>query len=248
MGDGSEVWAFSKESDLDDVMRMLTEWRANRQTSPQTSYPQPKSESWQPKLVVLLDDLRRGQTVQALVLEPRYTLNQTQVITAVGDPSGGYMRWGFKPPGQSEPQWTPNIYPLVDKPDVIQRYLGSLRNLTIRDVSVTLGLTDTGAVPDVVTHNPWRWQVTFGGQYSGTVLPPLAIDAHLIGGWCIVESDTTWEQTGQIIEVSEVIGVPNPTPAKRGARAWVQYKTSAGWCVVAIEPRDFGDYGLFGGA
>jgi len=245
--DGSEAFAFSNESDVDDLKLMLTEWRQSRGKPPETSLPSPRMDYRQPKLVVLLDDLLRGQTVQAAVLEPRQTLNQTQVITAVGNPSGGYMRWAFRAPGSSDPEYTPNIYPLVDGPKTIEAYLGAFRRLTLADVTVTLGLTQTGESPDVVTHNPWRWQVTFGGQYAGVVVPSLSIDSHLIGGWCIVESETTWEQTGEIIEVSEVIGVPNPTPAKAGARAWVHHKSRAGWCVIAIEPRDFGDYGIFGG-
>ncbi len=240
-----DAYAFSTEQQLDDVLRMLTWWKTRTGEDPEVGLPQPRSDPKQPLLVVLLDDLERGQAVDAVVLEPRSTLNETQVISALGAPAGGYLRLGFKPSATAATEWTPNIYPLLDDAGVIERYLGALPSLSLADVSVTLGLMATGTLPAVVSHNTWRWQVTFLGRYAGLEMEKLEIDSHLTGATCIVESRTDWESTGRVVQVREVIGVPFPTPARRGARAWVEWKSRAGWCVTAIEPRDFGDYGLF---
>ena len=90
-----------------------------------------------------------------------------------------------------------------------------------------------------------RLDESTSGKYAGVDMQPLQIDGHFSGAYCIVESTTEWITTGAIVAVSEVIGLQSPTPARRGARAWCEWKSRAGWCVTAIEPRDFGDYGLF---
>lgn len=240
-----DAFAFATEQQLDDCMAMIAWWKNRRAEETEITTPAAKIEAKQPLLVLLLDDLERGQTVSAAVLEPRNSLNETQVITALGAPYGGYMKWGFQPSSTAEIEWTPNIYPLLDTSDVIEGYLGACPSLSLADVTVSGGLTYTGLPPDVVSHNTWRWHVTFGGRYAGVDMLPLQIESVLSGAYCIVESTTEWINTGRIVEVREVIGVPFPTPARRGARAWVEWKSRAGWCVTAIEPRDFGDYGLY---
>lgn len=243
-----DAWAFATEQELDEHREMLRWWRQNRGTDGDVTRPETRIDVKQPLLVVLLDDLLRGQAVKASVLEPRSTLNQTQVISALGAPYGGLMKWGFNPSMSAltgSVEWTENIYPLVDDANAIELKLGKLPSLALADVTVTGGLIRTGEAPDIVTHNTWRWQVTFGGKYAGRDLLPLQIQSQLLGGYTLVESVTDWEDTGRVVDVREVIGVPFPTPAKRGARAWVEWKSRAGWCVTAIEPRDFGDYGLF---
>lgn len=241
-----DAYAFASQTTLDDCLSMLDWWKTKRGVDAETSAPDAKFETKQPLLVVLLDDLVRGATVKATVLEPRTNLNETQVITALGSPGGGYMRWGFKPSTTAAVEWSEILYPTLDTADVIERKLTSGGgSLSLADVTVQLGYTITGLPPDQEHWQTWRWQVTFGGRYAGLDVQPLEIDDHLAGATVLVESVTDWEDTGRIVDVREVIGVPFPTPLKAGARAWVQWKSRAGWCVIAVEPRDFGDYGLY---
>jgi len=240
-----DAYAFSTEQQLDDVLRMLTWWKVNHGHDAQVTTAAFRSDPRQPLLVLLHDDLPKGGMVTASVLEPRANLNETQVITAYGAPGGGYFRWGFKVSATATPEWTPFIYPLLDTADVIERYLGALPSLSLADVTVTGGLIQTGVPPNVVQHNQWRWQVTFGGKYAGMDMQPLVIDDHLSYAYLIVESTTEWIDSGKVVEVREVLGVPRPSPLRAGARAWVEWKSRAGWCVTAVEARDFGDYGLF---
>lgn len=241
-----DVFAFSRERDMDDVLKMLQWWRSRGGTDGQpTTGATPPTPYREPLVVALLDDLVSASSVQATVLEPRANLNETQVITALGAPGGGFMRWGFKASAFSETVWTPNIYPMVDDSYVIEGYLQALKGLSVDDVRVTLGRIKTNTSDGIVAHDMWRWQVTFQGQYAGQEMQPIQIDSHMSGSYVLAESKTDWIDTGRVVTVSEVLGVPFPTPLKAGARMWVHWKARLGWCVIAGEARDFGAYGLF---
>lgn len=239
-------YAYVDERDFNDSLQMLREWRERRGSATPGVNPV-RDIPVDDELVVLLDTLEAGETVKAAVLQPRKANNETQIITAMGTPTGGYMRLGYRPSLTAPTEWTPLIYPLVDDASVIQRYLGELPSLASTEVVVGLGKKIVGTAPNQETKNPWRWFVTFKGRYGGGVdVQPLQVDDFFIDSYCLVQSITTWEDSYRIVDVHEVIGVPTPSPLRKGAKAWVRWKRNFGYCLIAAEARDFGDYFLFG--
>lgn len=237
-------YAYVDERDYSDALQMLREWRATKSSVTPGVNPV-RDLPVEDELVVLLDTLEAGETVKAAVLTPRTGLNETQYVTALGTPDGGYMRIGFKPSETAETEWTPLIYPLIDDASKIQQYMEELPSLSPNDIRVGLGLKIVGTAPNLEVKNPWRWLFTFQGRYAGVNVQPLIVEAAFNLGYCVVQSITTWVDSYRVVDVSEVIGVPVPTPLKHGSRAWVRWKRNFGYCVIAAEARDFGDYDLF---
>jgi len=237
-------YAYVDERDYSDALQMLREWRATKSSVTPGVNPV-RDIPVNDELVVLLDYLQPGQSVKAAVLEPRKGRNEIQLVSTLGHPTGGYFRLGFKPSATASTEWTPFIYPLVDDASVIQKYMEELPSLSANDVRVGLGLKTTLSNGVQTQFNPWRWQVTFQGKYTGVDVQPLQVEAVFSDSYIMVQSITQWEDTYRVIDVFEVIGVPFPTPLRPGCHAWVRWRSGFGYCVIAAEARDFGDYGIF---
>lgn len=224
--------------------RMADDWqrRPKGPGAPAPSLADPRND-WNPPIVaVLLDALDAGQSVLAEVLALR-SYNQIQVITAYGQPNGGYFRVGFTLTGQPGSEvFTPLVYPMMDGPDVLQKYLSAIPAIGNGNVEVTLGLKTTD---DTIKHNTWRWLVVFCGKFSGQKLPRLKVEDALTGGGLIVQSVNPLETTGRLETIHEVLGVTTPSPLRAGARCMASWISGIGYCIHACEVRDFGDYGLF---
>lgn len=240
-----EAFAFATLEQRNEVDEMLAWWRLRKSIETGTERSPERQDTREFEIVALLDDLNSGETVQARVLAPANPLNETQVISALGGPSTGYMQWGFQASPTAETEWTPLIYPLVDDAATITRYLGNLPSVGPGNVHVTLGRVQTGTGPNITVHQTWRWIVHFTGRFAGQDVQKLRVLASLSDSYLIVQSETTWVDTGRVIDVHAAIPVPWPTPMRRGAIAAAFPKRRKGYIVIACEPRDFGDYGLF---
>lgn len=240
-----EAYAFATLEQRNEVEEMLAWWRLRKSIETGTERPPERQDTREFEIVILLEDLQSGQTVPARVLTPSPVANEVQAITALGKPSGGYMRWGFKPSPTADTEWTENIYPMIDTAEVITRYLGALPSVGPGNARVSLGLIRTGSGRTFTEYNTWRWLVQFCGRYAGVDVPSLEIDEHLIDSYVIAQSQVQWVDTGKVIDVSAPIPVPFPTPMRRGSIAAAFPKRRVGYVVIACEPRDFGDYGLF---
>ena len=231
------------ESQHRDVMLMLESWRRNPKGPivPPGSVQGDNRGDRPPIIVALLDPLRTGQAVYGAVLTKRST-NETQIITAYGNASGGTFRLGFKLAATSDPEWTPLFYPAVDAPSVLQKYLSDLPSVGIGNVEVTLGLITT---TDAVEHNTWRWMITFCGKFAGRDIEMLEVEDAVTGAGLLIQSNNPLEDTGRTELINEVLGVPDPTPLQAGARAICIWHHGIGYIPIACEVRDFGDYGLF---
>lgn len=236
------AWGLT-ETQHRDFLLMLESWRRNPKGPivPPGSVQGDNRGDRPPIIVALLDPLERGQSVYGVVLTKRST-NSIQVVTAYGEVVGGEFRLGFKTSATADPEWTPFIDPLVDSAQVIQKYLSDLRSVGVGNVEVTLGLITT---TDFVEHNLWRWEITFCGDFAGHDVEVLEVEDNLEGAGLIVLADNPLEDTGRLELIHEVLGVPNPSPLRAGARLIAVWHHGIGYIPVACEVRDFGDYGLF---
>lgn len=237
------LFGFERERDIEDLLRMLREWRQTPRP-PGGPPAQPNDQPRPPILVALMSSLESGQTVRGSILKPRTALNETQVISAFGSPGGGYFRIGYSNTGGGM-ELTPYIYPLLDDAVVIQKYLEDLPSIGAGQISVGLGMRRETIDAEITQYDPWRWLITFGGRFEGLDMPLLKVESFLTDAYLLVQSVTVWEDTFELVDVSEVLGVPTPSPLRAGARAWCQWYPGFGYCVTAVEARDFGDYGLF---
>lgn len=240
-----DAHAFAQEKDVDDLKLMLQEWRTARGANATVGQPDSRFDQKEPELVVLMDSLESGQTVKARVMEPRAKRYEIQMVTALGIPSGGYIRFGWRQSSTSDIVYTPNIYPLIDTAATIQNYMAELPGLGRGNIRVNLGTLQTTEGRTVVSHKMWRWQFEFIGTWEGRDPELIVVDSHLTNAYATTEQAIDWVDSGRMIDVHCAIPCPYPTPMRAGAFAWAQWKRRAGYCVIACEPRDFGDYGLF---
>lgn len=236
------AWGLLREEKRDfDAMRALYRRRPKSDGEGAPSLGEFSSAERPPIIAVLLDALEAGRSVPAAVLAVR-SINEIQVITAYGVPSGGYFRVGFKLSETSETEWTPFFYPMLESAAVLQKYLSDLPSVGHGNVEVTLGLV---TLPDGTAHNAWRWNVVWCGRYAGVDMQMLELDQFLVGAGLLVATNNPLEDTGRVEMIREVIGVPSPTPLRAGARCMALWYHGVGYCIHACEARDFGDYGLF---
>lgn len=241
----TEVYAFATEQQRDEVDEMVRWWRLRRSVEDSIALQPERLDRREFEIVALLDDLESGGSVPARVLAPVASDRVVQCITALGSPGGGYFRLGFAPSSTAETEWTEIIYPMLDDAATITRYLGKLPSLGIGTARVGLGLITIASGANAGQYNAWRWLIEFGGRYAGQTVPTLEVDGHLTDSYLIVQSEIQWTDTGETIDVYAPLPVPTPTPLRRGAIAAAFPRRRFGHVVIACEPRDFGDYGLF---
>lgn len=229
-------------TDLKRLETMLQAYERGELGPVRTKPPRSQAAGRPDIVVILLDSVNSGQEVQAAVLED-VTTNETQTITAYGQPTGGYFRLGFKPDPTATVEWTAHIDPLKDDAETIQDKLTALDSLAQGDVIVNFGLVTT---PDETQHLPGRWLVTFTGRYAGVDVQQLQVDDHVNDAELEVDSVSILEDTGRVETVREVLGVGIPTPIRAGARAICHWVHGIGYCIGPVEARDYGDYGLQG--
>lgn len=239
---GGDTWGMNDEQHR-VFLEMLRWWqRQPKGTGDSTSLFEPRQDVRPPIVACLLDPLNSGQSVMATVLTRR-SLNNIQTITSYGSPPVGYFRVGFKASSTATPEWTPNFYPAVDTAATMKKYLGALPSVGKKNVQVNFGLVTTPQ--DNAQHNMWRWQVVFGGVFSGVNMQPLQIDSHLTGAAVLVRADNPLEDTGQLVSIFCPVPVSVPTPLRAGAIIMACDVPPMGYCIHCCEVRDFGDYGLF---
>lgn len=237
-----EAWGLLRDEKRDfDRMRELYRKRPKSEGDGAPSLGEFDGAGRPPIVAVLLDALHSGQSVPAAVLALR-SLNEIQVITAYGQPAGGYFRVGFKLTASSETEWTPYFYPMIDSAALLQEYLSALPSVGVGNVEVTLGLVTTA---DDVQHNAWRWNIAWCGRFAGLDMELVELDQFLSGAGLAVVVNNPLEDTGRLEMIHELLGVPHPTPLRAGARCLAMWYHGIGYVIHACEVRDFGEYGLF---
>lgn len=240
MSNSDKLYALTPHEKRDfDEMRRLFLRRPRSGGQPPAELESLRDEYRPPIIAALLDPLECGSSALAAVLN-KLSLNNIQVITAYGQPGGGHFRLGYRASSGASTVWTPLFYPMVDDAQKLQRYLMDI--VGAGNVEVSLGLI---TLPDQTTHNTWRWHIRFGGALAGQEIPLLQVEDVLTGSALLVQANNPLEATGEVEEIFEVVGVPNPTPLRAGCRILAQWHSGIGYVPYVCEIRDFNDYGLF---
>lgn len=224
-----------------DAMRQLFLRRPRSGGEPPADLDRPRDDQRPPIIFALLDGLNCGGTAMGAVLTQRST-NEKQIISAYGQPTGGTFKVGFVKSAGLDPEWTPLFYPAIDTAATLQKYLSACPSVGVGNVEVTLGLITTA---DRSQHNTWRWIITWCGKFAGLDVPMVQIDYDTVGAALLVTANNPLEDTGRVELIHEVIGVPDPSPLRAGARGIAIWHYGIGYIPVSIEIRDFGEYGLF---